>query len=257
MKISINPLATALREKRKQVGLWVSLSNNYVADVLAHAGFDWVMIDMEHSPNDLQSVLGQLQAFAASQTPVLVRPPWNDAVIVKRLLDLGAPGLLFPMIQNAEEAALAVAATRYPPEGVRGVAGSTRATKFGRIENYAADYEAQTPVIMQLETLPAINNAEEIASVDGVDGVFFGPGDLAADLGIVGQAMSNQVWDAIMPVAEKLIAQDVPVGTLVLDAKFGAQLLNQGFTFVACGADSALLAKSADHLLNQVKGGLQ
>lgn len=257
MKVEVNAFAKALKEQRKQIGLWVSLSNNYLADVLAHAGFDWMMIDMEHSPNDLQSVLGQLQTFASAQTPVLVRPPWNEPVIVKRLLDLGAPGLLFPMIQNAQEAKAAVAATRYPPDGIRGVAGSTRATKFGRVKNYVNEYAAQTPIIMQLETATAIANAEKIAAVDGVDGIFFGPGDLAADLGMVGQAKHKKVWDTILPVAETLMAQGVPVGTLVLDADFGIKLLNSGFTFVACGADSALLANSADHLLNTVKGGLQ
>jgi len=257
MKVATNPFAEGLVKQEKQIGLWVSLSNNYVADVLSYTGFDWVMIDMEHSPNDLHTVLSQLQAFAATQTPALVRPPWNEPVIVKRLLDLGAPGLLFPMIQNADEARAAVAATRYPPAGVRGVAGATRATKFGRIQNYPADYEAQTPVIMQVETAEALKNASEIAAVDGVDAIFFGPGDIAGDLGIVGQAMSDQVWDLIMPVAKELIAKGVPVGTLVLDAEFGTNLLNEGFSFVACGADSALLAKSADQLLTKVKGGLK
>ncbi len=257
MNVETNPFAAALAQHTKQVGLWVSLSNNVVADVLAHAGFDWVLIDMEHAPNDLQSVLSQLQTFASANVPALVRPPWNDAVIVKRLLDLGAPGLLFPMIQNAEEARHAVAASRYPPKGMRGVAGSTRATKFGRIPNYAAEYEAQTPIIMQLETVDALMRAEEIAAVDGVDGIFFGPADIAADLGMVGQAMSDQVWDLIMPVARTLISSGTPVGTLVLDPGFGADLLNQGFCFVACGADSSLLAKSADQLLASVKGDLQ
>jgi 4-hydroxy-2-oxoheptanedioate aldolase len=256
MKFTINQFSSALIEKQKQIGLWVSLSNNYVAEVLTHAGYDWVLVDMEHSPNDLQTVLGQLQAFSQGKTTALVRPPWNDPVIVKRLLDLGTQGLLFPMIQSAEEAAFAVASTRYPPKGIRGVAGSSRATKFGRVKDYAQEVQAQTTVIMQLETRGALMNAEQIAEVDGVDAVFFGPADIAADIGLIGQPLSHQVWDLIMPVAEKLIAKGVPVGTLVLDSDFAIELLNKGFDFVACGADSALLANSADQLIANVKGGL-
>jgi len=256
MNLVTNSFASGLTKQEKQIGLWVSLSNNYVAEVLAHSGYDWVLIDMEHSPNDLQTVLGQLQAFAQGDTVALVRPPWNDHVIVKRILDLGAQGLLFPMIQSVEEAELAVASTRYPPKGVRGVAGSTRATKFGRIKDYANNVEMQTPVIMQLETRSALQQAEQIANVDGVDAIFFGPADIAADIGLVGQSLSDKVWELIMPVARQLIAKGVPVGTLVLDSDFASKLLNQGFSFVACGADSALLANSADQLLANVKRGL-
>jgi len=256
MNLVTNSFASGLTKQEKQIGLWVSLSNNYVAEVLAHSGYDWVLIDMEHSPNDLQTVLGQLQAFAQGDTVALVRPPWNDHVIVKRILDLGAQGLLFPMIQSVEEAELAVASTRYPPKGVRGVAGSTRATKFGRIKDYANNVEMQTPVIMQLETRSALQQAEQIANVDGVDAIFFGPADIAADISLVGQSLSDKVWELIMPVARQLIAKGVPVGTLVLDSDFASKLLNQGFSFVACGADSALLANSADQLLANVKRGL-
>jgi len=151
---------------------------------------------------------------------------------------------------------LAVASTRYPPKGVRGVAGSTRATKFGRIKDYANNVEMQTPVIMQLETRSALQQAEQIANVDGVDAIFFGPADIAADISLVGQSLSDKVWELIMPVARQLIAKGVPVGTLVLDSDFASKLLNQGFSFVACGADSALLANSADQLLANVKRGL-
>jgi len=257
MKFTSNPFVDAFSKHQKQVGLWMSLSSNYVAEVLAHSGYDWVLIDMEHSPNNLQTVLGQLQAFGQSDTVALLRPQWNDPVIVKQLLDLGAQGLLFPMIQSVQEAELAVASTRYPPHGVRGVAGSTRATKFGRVKDYVSSVEAQTPVIMQLETRAALLQAEQIASVDGVDAIFFGPADIAADIGSVGQPLSDQVWDLIMPVAKRLIAKGVPVGTLVLDSDFATNLFNQGFSFVACGADSALLANSADQLLADVKGGIE
>jgi len=256
MRTGFRSFFASLANSQKQVGLWVSLSNNYVAEVLAHAGYDWVLIDMEHSPNNLQTVLGQLQAFAQGDSLALVRPPSNDPVVVKQLLDLGVQGLLFPMIQTVQEAEQAVASTRYPPEGIRGVAGSTRATRFGRIKNYPHSDDARVPLVMQIETRAALENAEEIASVEGVDAIFFGPADIAADIGIVGKPLNKRVWDLIMPVASKLIAQGVPVGTLVLDSEFATNLLNQGFQFVACGADSALLANSADQLLANVKGGL-
>jgi len=165
--------AHALRAGNKQIGLWISLCSNFVAEVTAHAGYDWALIDMEHSPNDYFSVLGQMQAFAASDTTAIVRVEWNDPVAVKRLLDLGAPGLLFPMIQSVEEARKAVAATRYPPQGVRGVSGATRATKFGRVTDYVERVEDETTILLQLETRHAVEQAEAIADVDGIHGIFF------------------------------------------------------------------------------------
>lgn len=256
MELAPNKFTHALAASEKQIGLWITLCSNFVAEVTAPSGYDWVLIDMEHSPNDYQSVLGQLQAYEASDTTAIVRVEWNDTVAVKRLLDLGAPGLLFPMIQNEEQAQSAVAATRYPPNGVRGVAGSTRATKFGRISNYVSQVESETTVLLQIETREALGNAEAIANVEGVHGVFFGPGDIAADIGKVGKPMDPEVWQLIKPIAQKLIAKGVPVGTLVLDAAFATELLNEGFTFVACGTDSSLLAKASDTLLASVKNGL-
>ena len=256
MKLKPNAFTAALGRGDKQIGLWITLCSNFVADVTAPAGYDWALVDMEHSPNDYQSVLGQLQAYAASDTTAIVRVEWNDTVAVKRLLDLGAPGILFPMIQSVEEAEQAIAATRYPPRGVRGVAGATRATKFGRITDYVARVENETTVLLQLETRAAVEQAEAIATVDGVNGIFFGPGDIAADIGKVGKPMDPEVWALIKPAAQKLIARGIPVGTLVLDPAFASELLNEGFTFVACGTDASLLAKASDHLLATVKSGL-
>ncbi len=253
MKLKENPFTQAIAKGQKQIGLWVSLTSNFAADVVAPAGYDWVLVDMEHSPNDLSSILGQLQVFAASPTTAIVRPEWNDPILVKRLLDLGAPGLLFPMIQSVEEAQLAVASTRYPPLGIRGVSGSTRANAFGRCSDYFQEIEKQTTVLLQLETAAAVAQAEDIAAVDGVSGIFFGPADIAADIGLLGKPMDTRVWELILPVAEKLIAAGVPVGTLVLDPAFAADLLKRGFSFVACGSDASILAKGADSLLASVK----
>ncbi|MBU2983676.1 HpcH/HpaI aldolase/citrate lyase family protein [Lentibacter algarum] len=256
MQLQKNEFTHAITAGKKQLGLWISLCSPFAAEITGPAGFDWLLIDMEHSPNDYFSVLGQLQAFTATNSTAIVRPEWNDPVIVKRLLDLGAPGLLFPMIQNVEEAEKAVAATRYPPHGVRGVSGATRANKFGRVKDYVAKIEEETTVILQLETRHAIENAEQIAEVEGVSGIFFGPADIAADIGKVGKPMDPEVWDLIKPVAQKLIKKGMPVGTLVLDPAFAAELLNEGFTFVACGTDTGLLAKSSDNLLADVRGKL-
>lgn len=256
MELKQNPFTHAIAAGEKQVGLWVSLSNAFTAEVVAPAGYDWALIDMEHTPNDYFNVLGQLQAFAASSTTAIVRPEWNEPAIVKRLLDLGAQGLLFPMIQTVEEAQKAVASTQYPPHGIRGVSGATRATKFGRVTDYIERVEEETTVILQLETAAAIKRAIEIGSVDGVSGIFFGPADIAADIGLVGQPMHKDVWDLIKPAAKALIAQGVPVGTLVMDTTFASELLNDGFTFVACASDAALLAKASDVALAAVKDAL-
>lgn len=253
MELETNPFAHALAAGEKQIGLWISLSSAFVAEVTAPAGYDWALIDMEPSPNDYFSVLGQLQAFSSSNTTAIVRPEWNDPVAVKRLLDLGVQGLLFPMIQTVQEAQKAVASTRYPPLGNRGVSGATRATKFGRVTDYIARVEAETTVILQIESAAAIAIAHEIAEVDGVSGIFFGPADIAANIGLVGQPMHQDVWALIKPAAKALIAKGIPVGTLVLDPAIAAELLNEGFTFVACGTDASLLAKASDNLLAAVK----
>lgn len=249
MNLKPNAFLAALRAKKPQIGLWVSLSSPFAAEAVAGAGFDWVLLDMEHSPAELSQVLGQLQVFAAFDTTPIVRPDWNDAVKVKRLLDLGAPGLLFPMVQSTDEAARAVAACRYPPRGVRGVSGTTRANQFGRITDYFARVEQETAILVQVETRAALTRAHEIGAVGGVDGVFFGPADIGADMGILGRPMDPAVWAAILPVARRLIAQGVAVGTLVGDPVFARRLIDdEGFAFVACGADLSLLARGADAL---------
>jgi len=248
-----NEFLKAIRAGKQQIGLWLNLANPMTAEVVAGAGFDWVLIDMEHSPNDIQSVLAQLQVLAAYGTTAMVRPEWNDPVLVKRLLDLGTPNLLFPMIQSLAEARNAVCATRYPPQGIRGVSGTTRANGFGRRPDYHSRSAEETGVLVQVETRSAIRLAQEIGAIEGVDGVFFGPADIAADMGLLGQPLHSDVWAAIRPAAKRLIDAGVPVGTLVGDATFAKSLLADGFTFVACGVDASLLARSADALLQAMR----
>jgi 4-hydroxy-2-oxoheptanedioate aldolase len=254
MKLNANTFLEAIRAGKPQIGLWVSLGSGFSAEAVAGAGFDWVLIDMEHAPTELGAVLAQMQAFAAYDGAVIVRPPWNDAVLVKRLLDAGAPNILFPMVQNTAEAQSAVAAMCYPPRGIRGVSGLTRATKFGRVKDYFAQADDYLGTIVQVETLAAMQIAAEIGAVDGVDGVFFGPADIGADMGILGNPNHPDIWAAIRPVARKLMNKGIPVGTLVFDATFAKELLAEGFNFVACGSDLQILARGADALLKSMRG---
>lgn len=251
--VAPNPFLANLRAGQAQIGIWLSMASAHAAEVVAHSGYDWAMIDMEHAPNELGTVADQLRVLQAFPTTALVRPDWNDPVKVKRLLDLGAPGLLFPMVNTPEEAAAAVAATRYAPRGMRGVSGTTRASAYGRDENYFSEVEAQTAVLVQIETRQALDNIEAIAAVDGVDGIFFGPADIAADMGHLGQPMHDEVWARILPAAMRLIGKKTPVGTLVSDLAFARRLLEAGFTFVANGSDAGLLATAADQNLADLK----
>ncbi len=256
MQMKPNTFKKAIAAGKKQVGIWNSLCSNIAADALASSGYDWTLLDMEHSPNDLRTVLSQLQAYENGATVPLVRPAWNDPVIVKSLLDMGAPGLLFPMVQNAGEAAKAVAATRYPPRGMRGVSTSQRANRFGRVKDYLHKAEAEICVLVQIETRLALENIPEIAAVDGVDGIFFGPADLAADMGILGQLTSKELWSAIAGGVAAATAAGKPAGTLVGNPQKAVELLNAGCTYVACGSDLNLLVGSADAQLAAIRAEL-
>ncbi|MFK7754488.1 MAG: HpcH/HpaI aldolase/citrate lyase family protein [Sedimentitalea sp.] len=253
MQTQINPFTAALRGGQKQLGVWVSLGSGFGAEVLRGSGFDWALLDMEHSPTEISAILNQLQVFADTKTTAIVRPPWNDSVLVKRLLDIGARGLLFPMVQNPDEARAAVAATRYPPRGIRGVSASTRATGFGRVTDYFQRIEDETTVVLQLESVAALDQATDIAAVDGVTGMFFGPADIGADMGLLGTPMHPDIWARIRPVARALAAKGVPVGTIVTNPDFAADLLANEFTFVAIASDTALLATGADRALAEMR----
>lgn len=255
MQVQTNQFLAALRKGDPQIGLWASLANPFAFEAIAGAGFDWLLIDMEHAPNDLTSVMAQLQVAAAYDGTAIVRPPWNDTVMVKRLLDAGAPGLLFPMVQTMGEAERAVASCRYPPRGVRGVGGVTRANRYGRITDYFTRTEDETAVLLQVETLSALKQANEIGETDGVDGVFFGPADIGADMGILGRPLDPAIWEVIRPVAKGLRERGIPTGTLVTDPEFARRLLDEGFAFVACGLDTALLARGADALIASMRKG--
>ena len=252
MELPVNKFKRALKEGKPQIGIWSSLSSHIVAEVLAGAGFDWVLLDTEHSPNELPMVQSQLQAMTEGAATPIVRVPWNDMVMIKRFLDIGAQSLLVPYVQTPEEAKNAVSYTRYPPAGVRGVAGSTRATRYGRIKDYFKRVQDELCLLVQVETRKAMANIEAIAAVDGVDGVFIGPNDLSADMGYLGNWQHPEVWKVMEEAAKKIRKAGKAPGILVGEAD-GKRCLDVGYLFVAVGADVGLLARGAEALAAKFK----
>ncbi|UCH73947.1 MAG: HpcH/HpaI aldolase/citrate lyase family protein [Rhodospirillales bacterium] len=255
MELPKNTFKQALAEMRPQIGLWSTLSSNIASEALAHSGYDWVVIDMEHSPNEIPDVYAQLQSYDPSPTAAVVRLPWNDPVVVKRVLDIGAFSLLFPMIQTAEEAQAAVASTRYPPRGIRGVSLNQRGNRYGRIASYVKEFERELCITVQIETTAALGRVEEIAAVDGVDGIFFGPADLSADMGYLGQPGHPEVKEALAEGLAKCRKAGKPAGILTAVEADSIHWLREGYVFVAVGTDTAILARGADALLARIKEG--
>ena len=248
MDVPANTFKRALKASKLQVGLWCSLSSHYATELVAGSGFDWILLDTEHSPNDLESVLQQLQAAAPYPTHPVVRVPWNDMVTIKRYLDIGAQSILIPYVQNAEEAKAAVAYTRYPPAGVRGVAGATRATRFGRAKDYAKRAHEEICVLVQVETQTALDQLEKIAAVDGVDGVFIGPADLHASLGYTGETNNPKVMPIIDDAIRRIRKAGKAPGILTGVEADARRWIDCGGLFVAVGADTGVLARGTEAL---------
>lgn len=244
-----NIFKQALRQKTPQIGLWLGLANAYSAELLAGAGFHWLLIDGEHAPNDLRTVLGQLQAIAPYGSQPVVRPAWNDPVLIKQLLDVGAQTLLIPMIQNAEEARAAVRACHYPPQGIRGVGSAlARASRWNRVPDYLQHAGEQICTLVQIETRKGVENLNEILAVDGIDGVFIGPADLSADMGFAGDPRHPQVQEAIAGAIKTIRAAGKAPGILMADESHARHYLELGALFVAVGVDTTLLARTAEAL---------
>ena len=248
-----NRFKAALREQRRQIGLWSSLCSNIVAEIIAGAGFDWILIDMEHGPNEVPGVLSQLQAMATGTAEPIVRVAWNDMVLIKRVLDLGARCILVPFVQNAAEAAKAVAATRYPPLGIRGVAVAPRANRFGRVAGYHGKSHEEMCVLVQIETRAAAGEIESIAAVEGVDGIFIGPSDLAASLGHLAAPRHPEVQSVIANACARIRAAGRAAGILAADIDDAGRYLEMGFTFVAVGSDAGVLNQGAQKLAAHFK----
>lgn len=243
-----NPFKRALKEGRVQLGLWSMMPDPFIAEMLAETGYDWVLLDTEHSPSDLRLVASQLQATRGGSAHMVVRPPVNDPIIIKQFLDIGTQSLLLPMVNTAEEARAAVAATRYPPEGMRGVAGVTRASRYGKVKDYALHAAEEICVLVQAETRQALEQLEDIAAVEGVDGIFIGPADLAASLGFPGQPTHPEVMDVIEDATARIAAAGLPAGILTFDAGLIRRVTARGARFVAVGVDISLLQASAEQL---------
>jgi len=254
MDLPRNPFKAALLAGQQQIGLWCSIPGSNHAESLAGCGFDWILIDTEHTCTDLPSVQAMLQAVAPYPTHAAVRPGWNDAVEIKRLLDAGALTILVPYVQTAAEAAKAVSAMRYPPHGTRGVAGISRASRFGAVPDYTARANAEVCLLVQVETAEALENIEAIAAVDGVDGIFIGPADLAASMGHPGKPGHPEVKTAVLSAIRRICAAGKPAGILSLDPDFLEDAVAAGTLFTAVGMDSAIVLHGARALAAKWKG---
>jgi 4-hydroxy-2-oxoheptanedioate aldolase len=249
----VNRLKRALLDGHPQIGLWSTLTSPVAAEVVAGSGFDWVLLDTEHAPNDITSVHRQLQAMQGSTTCAVVRPYWNDAVLFKRLLDIGVQSLLVPFLQSAEEARQAVAATRYPPEGIRGVATTIRANGYGRAKDYLQRANDEICLIVQVETPQALAGIEAIAAVKGVDGVFIGPNDLAASMGHLGNAAHADVRQEIESAVRRIAAAGKCAGILAPIEADARHWLELGCLFVGVGNDTGILARQTEALAAKFK----
>ncbi len=254
MDMPRNHFKHAIAKGELQIGLWCSLCSNIAVEVVAHSGYDWLLLDTEHSPNELPAVLSQLQAAQTGTASCIVRPAWNDLVLIKRFLDVGAQTLLIPFVQSPDEAKRAVEATRYPPKGVRGITGSGRASRYGRVKDYLKNASSEICVLVQIETREALAQIEAIAAVDGVDGVFIGPNDLSASFGHIGNWGHAEVQDALKDAVTRLKKIGKPAGILTPNEEEAKRFIEWGYTFVAVGADLGLLAKNADALAKRFKG---
>ena len=260
MKTPRNPFKQALREQRPQIGLWLGLANSYSAEICASAGFDWLLIDGEHAPNDIRSILQQLQTIAGyPNTHAVARVPVGHGdvgtALIKQYLDIGAQTLLVPMVDTAQQAAELVRAVRYAPAGLRGMAGA-RASGWGRYPRYAHEANDQVCLLVQIETKAGLDNLDAICATDGIDGIFIGPADLSASLGHVGDPGHADVQAAIGDVITRVVNAGKGVGILSTDETLTRRYLGLGATFVAVGLDTNLLMRGTTELAARYKADL-
>lgn len=238
-----NLFKQALKDEKAQIGIWVALANPISMEISAGAGFDWLVIDGEHAPNDLRSILGQLQAASSYDSHPVVRVPVGEVSLIKQMLDLGAQTILVPMIEAEEHAIEMARAMRYPPHGIRGIgAALARASRFNTIPDYLKTANDEVCLLLQVESRKGLENLEKIAKVTGVDGVFIGPADLAADMGYLGNPAAPEVQEAVENAIKTIIACGKPAGILTGDLKLAKRYLELGATFVAVGHDVGALS---------------
>lgn len=240
-----NPFKAAIRSGEMQIGCWLGMADPYLAEISAGAGFDWVGVDAEHAPNDLRSIVAQLQVIAAKPTRAVVRPPAGEEWMIKRLLDAGAQTLLIPMVESAGEARELVRAVTYPPHGIRGVGAATaRASDFAGIPDYLTTAREEICLLVQIESRKGLEELDSILAEDGIDGIFIGPSDLSADMGHLGQPGAPEVKAAILEAIDKAIAAGKGAGILTLDQEFQIACRNHGATYIVTDIDISLFARS-------------
>ena len=241
-----NKIKSLLKQGKQTAGAWLQMTSPFSAEIMARAGFDWLIVDMEHAPGDFLNLASQLQAMGETGCVPFVRAPWNDPVAIKRILDTGVMGVLIPYVNTAEEAKNAVAACKYPPEGIRGLAGSTRAAYFGQNSmDYLKDANDEILVIIAVETGEAIDNLDEILAVEGLDGIFIGPMDLATSMGYFGDPSHPEVQQAIATVEKKTLKADKYLGTIGGSWEQAKEKYDRGYQFLMLMSDSVDLAKLA------------
>lgn len=255
MDVPVNTFKQRLLAGEPQIGLWLGLADPYCAELAANAGFDWLLIDGEHAPNDLRSLLGQLQAVAPYPSQPIIRPVLGDTALIKQLLDIGAQTLLVPMVDSAEQASELVRAMRYPPLGVRGVGSAlARASRWNNIPGYLGQADEQMCLLVQIENLEGLANLDAIAAVEGVHGVFIGPADLSAAMGHRGNPGHPEVQAAIEDAIARIQRAGKAAGILSADEKLARRYLELGAKFVAVGVDTSLLMRSLRELAGRFKG---
>jgi 4-hydroxy-2-oxoheptanedioate aldolase len=254
LDVPANTFKRAIYAGRQQIGLWSSLANHLSVEILAGSGFDWLLIDTEHSPNELPQVVNQLHAMMEyPATQPIVRPPVNDTVIIKRFLDAGVQSFLIPMVDTPEQAAAAVAATRYPPHGVRGFASASRASRFGRVGDYYARAHEEICVLVQIESRLGLDHLDAIAAVPGVDGVFIGPGDLSAALGHLGGQGDQAIVSLIEDMIGRIGRAGNRAGILTGDETLARRYIAAGCVFTAVGSDVGILARGSEALAKKFR----
>jgi len=251
-----NTFKAALRDGKTQIGLWMALANAYAAEICAGAGFDWLLLDAEHAPNDIRTLAAQLQALAKYPVHPIVRPPVGEAWLIKQILDIGAQTILVPMIETGEQAEAMVRAVRYPPQGIRGVgAALARASAFNRIPDYLQTANDEVCLLLQIESRAGLANLDAIASTPGVDGVFVGPADLAADMGFLGKPGAEEVQRAVEAALIRIQGHGKAAGILTADQALAGRYLELGATFVGIGSDVGLLVNATTKLVADFRAG--
>ena len=249
-----NKFKQALNQNQVQYGCWLTFADAYAAEIAATADFDWLLIDAEHAPNDIRSILSQLQALAPYPAQPVIRPVEGDPALIKQLLDLGAQSLLIPMIETAQQAQLMVKSIHYPPNGIRGVgAAIARASKWNKISSYHDQIEDQICLLLQIESKAGLDNLDEILTVEGIDGIFIGPADLAASLGHIGESGHPEVQDEISKAIKKITSKGKAAGILTTEPALAESYKQQGATFIAVGVDVLIFSTAMTELAKQYK----